>query len=192
MINSIRGVLTNKGADSIGLESSGGIEWEIFVSGYTLSRLPSLGETVRVYTYLQHREDLMRLYGFFDETERRIFFELLKVDGLGVKQSLKILSGSTPEGFIRCLDQGDPAALTRLPGLGLKTAQKILLTLRGKLSLEDSAGEEGGGELVDSLVNMGFERRRVKETVAKVLKEAEPDLAEKEIFRRALVLLSSG
>ncbi|MDR1893066.1 MAG: Holliday junction branch migration protein RuvA [Spirochaetales bacterium] len=191
MFNSLTGRLTFKAQDSIGLENPPGLEWEVFVSGSTLARLPGLGETVQVFTYLHHREDSMRLYGFFDPPERRIFLELLKVDGLGVKQSLKILSGITPEGFIRCLDQGDPEALTRLPGLGLKTAQKILLSLRGKLRLEDEKDLRGGGDLADSLVNMGFERRRVREALSRILGEA-PGLGEEEIFRRALIKLSKG
>ena len=191
MWNSLTGMLTHKGEDGIHLQT-GPVEWEISVSAYTLSQLPPAGREVRIFTHLHHREDGMKLFGFSQERERDVFLELQKVGGVGPRQTLKILSGISPEGFVRSLDAGDVEALTRLPGLGLKTAQKIILSLRGKLTLTEEREETGHGELIDSLVNMGFDRRLVKEAVLRAAAEGEESgtLTEQELFRKALVNLS--
>ncbi|MBI9100782.1 MAG: Holliday junction branch migration protein RuvA [Spirochaetales bacterium] len=194
MWNSITGRITEKGEDSLFLQA-GAMEWDLSVSGYTLSKLPSPGNEARIYTYLHHKEDGMRLFGFFDEVERNVFNELLKVGGIGPKGALKILSGISPEGFLRTLDDGDVDGLCRLPGLGKKTAQKIVLSLRGKLTMpeDDDNKVEEHSEIVDSLVNMGFERKQAKDAVKKATigVTGSKTQVEGEIFRLALVELSS-
>ena len=131
MVNSIRGILTFKAPGLAGMET-GGVEWALEVSATSLSRLPALGAEVRLYTHLHHVQDSMRLYGFADIDERRLFLALLSVSGVGPALARKILSGTTPERFIAALETEDIESLGAIPGLGKKTAQKIVLQLRGE------------------------------------------------------------
>lgn len=196
MLNSLSGVLSGKSAGRITL-AAGPVEWELEVSFSTLQSLPAAGETVRVFTYLHHREDALKLFGFAGEVERSVFLELIKVDGIGPRQAMKILSGSDAARFVEILDAGDVDSLRRIPGIGLKTAQKIVLALKGKLSLKpDEEQPAEGADLVAALIDMGFERRRSALTVRN-LHEAyrqdgrDPKKLERELFKEAIVHLSS-
>ena len=190
MINSLTGTITHKGTSEVFLENLG-IEWQISVSERTAGELPSPGEEVRVYTYLHHREDQMVLFGFAGVEERFLFHDLLRVAGIGPKQAIRILSGMSVDQFVKNLDADDVDALTRIPGLGKKTAQKIILTLRGRLTAQqsDDDGEKPFGEIVTALVDMGFDRQSAARAVAKCSAD---ETDEKEIFRRAIVALSSN
>jgi Holliday junction DNA helicase RuvA len=197
MINSLKGILTGKSAGRFYLET-GGLEWEIESSYTTISSLPPEGSAVRVFTHLYHREDSMRLFGFAAEEERFLFLDLMKVNGIGPKQALRILSSTTSEFFSRILEDGDAAALSRIPGLGVKTAQKIILALKGKLSFREEAGETGqAGDLVLALTDMGFDRKKAAAVVRALAEElgagglAGAEL-EKECFRQAIIRLSGS
>ncbi|MDR1316525.1 MAG: Holliday junction branch migration protein RuvA [Spirochaetales bacterium] len=197
MINSLTGILTGKGAGRFYLETSG-LEWEIESSYTTISALPAEGGCVKVFTYLYHREDSMRLFGFFSEEERFLFLDLMKVNGIGPKQALRILSSTNVEFFSRILEDGDAAALSRIPGLGVKTAQKIILALKGKLTFREETGQtEQSGDLVLALEDMGFDRKKAA-TVIKALTDelgAEGLVGaelEKECFRQAIIRLSAS
>jgi Holliday junction DNA helicase RuvA len=196
VINSLKGILSGKAAGKFFLET-GGMEWEIETSFTSLSSLPPEGETVRIFTFLYHKEDSMRLFGFLTEEERFLFLDLLKVNGIGPKQALRILSSTTSENFSRILESEDASGLSKIPGLGVKTAQKIMLALKGKLTFQ-SAGEaaDGSGDLVLALETMGFDRRKA----AAVIQALSVELAstglsgqelEKECFRQAIIRLSS-
>ena len=195
MINSLKGRITGKEAGRFYLENNG-VEWEIESSFTSISSLPAEGEELRIYTYLYHREDAMRLFGFITEKERFLFLDLMKVNGIGPKQALRILSGTTVESFSRILESEDVDNLKRIPGLGLKTAQKIILTLKGKLTFRgESESSEQSSDLVLALEDMGFDRKNA----ATVIKNLEAELAagglagqelEKECFRQAIIRLS--
>ncbi len=193
MFNSIRGKVTEKREGAVYLDCNG-VEWDIGMSAQSLSALPEVGQTARVFTYLHHRDDQMRLYGFAEPAERSVFLDLLKVGGIGPKQALKALSGLPFSVFLKALDDGDVEGLSRVPGLGKKTAQKIVLALRGRLSLRS---EESGGayaELVDALVEMGFDRREAAEAVSASAQDislppGDPQF-EKELMRLSIVRLS--
>jgi len=198
MINSLHGTLTYKGLNEICLES-GSIEWSITVSERTARDLPGPGNQVRVYTFLHHREDQMILFGFARVEERYLFHDLLRVSGIGPKQAVRILSGMSVEEIIKCLDADDVDALSRVPGLGKKTAQKIILTLRGRLTAQKGEDEEPAAfsEIVTALADMGFDRQNASKTVAALANEISESTEatedqEKEIFRRAIVALSSN
>ena len=105
MFNSISGILTGKTAESIYIETHG-IEWEIFVSTLSAERFGTAGNTVKAYTWLYHREDQMRLFGFLTPAERSLFLDLTKVDGIGPKQALKILSGLDGAALEAALEAG--------------------------------------------------------------------------------------
>jgi len=195
MVNSIRGTITEKLADSVHILCSG-IEWDISVPASDIARLPPAGEDARIFTWLYHREDLMKLYGFASAQRRATFLELLKVDGIGPKGALKILGGIGQEYLERALENEDLARLEAVPGLGKKTAQKMILTLKGKLVKAVSNPETPHSDLVEALAGMGYDKRAASEALAKAEAALPEGLvqAEKEklLFKNAIVQLSGG
>ncbi len=196
MINSISGTLTFKALEQCGVET-GGIEWAVDTTATSLSLLPMQGETVRLFTYLYHTQDQMRLFGFSSQEERAVFLSLITVNGVGPSLARKILSGTTPQRFEAAVETEDLAMLSSIPGLGKKTAQKIVLQLRGRLARAEEALPAGeGAEAVESLKAMGFDQRQAGRAVAAVIEEVNReglagDERVKEILRRAIVAMSS-
>ena len=195
MFNSIRGEVTGKFGDSVYI-LSGGVEWDIAVPASDIARLPPLGEEGRLFTWLYHREDQMKLYGFAGEERRATFLELLKVEGIGPKGALKILGGIGQEELEQALENEDLARLEAVPGLGKKTAQKMILALKGKLVKAASAPETPYGDLVEALAGMGYDRRAAAEALGRAEADLPPGTgdAEKEklLFKQAIVYLSSA
>ena len=207
MFNSLTGRLSGHEFPMIYL-TTGGIEWALEVSASTFqSAIGALrDEEHRVYTYLHSREDLLRLYGFWSQRERHAFSELISVSGIGPRQALKILSGTSVESLGDSLEHEDVDALTRIPGLGKKTAQRLILQLKGHLVTDQSGRTDGSTqtgnalrlELLDALSEMGFDRGTagsVLETVAAEIgvdPEAPDREHEQELFRRAIVALSGS
>lgn len=209
MINAVIGQLVYASAQTA-IILGGSIEFELVVSSQTATRLSNLQgserNNVRVLTWLQHREDGMTLFGFLDEDERRLFLELIKVNGIGPKQAMKILSGVRVNDFIRALDQSDLSFLSKIPGLGAKTSQKIILALRDTLVFTEEASKpqnvvSGNSkkyqDIIDALVEMGYDKKKVLDCVAKLLKDNEEFVASHEtsaveelLFRKAIVALS--
>lgn len=206
MFNSISGTLTAKFPQKIYVENNG-IEWEITVPDTSIDRLGNVGSEVKVYTWLLHNENSMTLFGFASAKDRDLFFDLNKVDGVGPKNAVKIMSSIAREQLVASLDSGDLAALEKIPGLGKKTAQKMLLALKGKLTLEDEIPGaktlSRGGEFADvinSLAAMGYEKRQVEVAVSGIVEKLkaaggfeEKSKKEKEdlIFRDVLVELAN-
>ncbi len=193
MYNSLTGKITEKGINHLCLQT-GGIEWLLNVTLYTLDSC-HVGEEKRIYTYLQHKDDGMTLFGFSAKDERLLFLDLIKVDGVGPKAAQKILSGVKPEEFIRCLEDEDIDRLTKIPGLGKKTAQKIVLALKGKLKLEDNLVKEStrdsvDKEILDSLIAMGFDKKKAKQVLVDIITNSEP-MDETEILRLSIIKLST-
>ena len=197
MFNSLSGRLTETTAYGVRIETAG-VEWDLETSAQTISALARADGTVRLFTFLHHREDIMRLYGFHSQVERALFLELLKVSGIGPKQALRILSGAGSDRLPAILEAGDVDSLAALPGLGRKTAQKILVTLQGRLSLGDgAAGATPGGEIVAALVDMGFDRKAAQSAANAAEKSVADEnfneaQREAEILRRAIIALSTG
>lgn len=202
MFNSLKGIISGKRIDSLFIENNG-LEWKLDISEFTSRELPPVGEQARVYLYLIHREDHMSLCGFASEEERTLFIELISVSGVGPKGALKILSGISVARFVEFLENEDVKGLTKLPGLGTKTAQKIILQLKGKLVAAGDEKEESGKvdesvkEIIESLGGMGFDKKLCRSVVSEIIKDhlvAEMNTSEREreIIRRAIVTLSSG
>jgi Holliday junction DNA helicase RuvA len=197
MFNSIRGVVSGKGSEAVFI-LSGDIEWEIAMPASDVQGLSLNGEC-RVFTWLYHREDQMRLFGFADERRRNTFLELLKVEGIGPKGAVKILGGISQDDLEHALENGDLARLEAVPGLGKKTAQKMLLALKGKLVNPETTAVNSTpyNDLVEALVGMGYDRRAASEALAKAeaavggskLSAAE---REKLLFKEAIVYLSGA
>jgi len=137
MISYIKGELTEIQEDSIVVES-GGIGYEIMVPASLFRELPATGRPVKIYTYFQVKEDAVALYGFFTREDVRVFRMLIGVSGIGPKGALGILSVLTPDDLRFAVLAEDAAAIARAPGIGKKTAQKCIIELKDKLSLEEA------------------------------------------------------
>ena len=173
MIGRLRGTLLDKQPPWLVVDVAG-VGYELEASMTTLVALPSAGESVSLYTHLSVRDDAHLLYGFAREQERALFRALIKVNGIGPKLALAILSGMDEEAFIRCVMDDDVKSLTRLPGVGKKTAERLIIEMRdrfphweaasqGAVALEPAAapGDPAapGSALVDAeaaLVSLGY------------------------------------
>lgn len=141
MIGRLRGTLLEKQPPWLVIDV-GGVGYELEASMNTLLALPGIGDTVQLYTHLSIRDDAHLLYGFFREPERALFRALVKVNGVGPKLALAILSGMEQEQFIRCVMDSDVKALTRLPGVGKKTAERLIVEMHDRFP--HWTGEQGG------------------------------------------------
>ena len=184
----------------------GGIGYQILLSGRDLELLPSAGEEVRLYTYLQVRDDAFVLYGFFTREDRKLFGQLLGVSGIGPKGALGILSGLSADDLRFAVLADDAKTIAKAPGIGLKTAKKLILELRDKLSLEEAfearlAGEkarEGAepsagltaarNEAVEALTALGYSSSEALKAVRQV--EAADGMDVEEILKAALKYMS--
>jgi Holliday junction DNA helicase RuvA len=174
----------------------GGVGYELEAPMSTFYGLPATGESVSLFTHLVVREDAHILYGFGSEGERRLFRGLLKVSGVGPKIALGILSGASVEDFLRIVEAEDVAMLTRIPGIGRKTAERVIIEMRDSVQKLKAAAPAGahtaaalGGassaqsEAFSALLALGYKPPEV----ARLLKAAdEPGLSTTEMIRRAL------
>ena len=138
MIGSLAGVLAHKAPPSLLLEF-GGVGYELEAPMSTFYDLPALGERVRLLTHLVVREDAQLLFGFATEPERRLFRSLLKIAGVGPRTALAILSGVSSAAFTQAVHEQDSAALMRIPGVGRKTAERLIVEMRDRLQEQDTA-----------------------------------------------------
>lgn len=181
MFNSLTGVVTGKFPQKLFIETNG-IEWDVTVPDTSLEKIPSVGIKGRVFVWMQHTENLMSLFGFATENERALFFDLLKVDGIGPKGAVKIMSNISVAALAEILDSGDVDALKKVPGVGPKTAGKIILSLKGKLSFVSnekisSAVRKNNvyADVIDALVSMGYDRAKAEDAVSKISSELQSD-----------------
>ena len=197
MFASVHGTITYKDAERVLIDTHG-IEWEVQTSSRSSDQVGAIGASGRMFTVLYHRDDQMRLYGFATPEERELFNQLLRVGGLGPRLAVRILSGIDGDALIRALEAEDLDTLTAIPGLGKKTAQKIMLALRGKIALERDAAAKPGTEqdLVGALIGMGFGQKETRDAVRTALeatdgdgRQRSPEEREREAFRRALTAL---
>lgn len=178
MIGSLRGVLAHKEPPFIVVDV-GGVGYELEAPMSTCFRLPAVGETVHLRTHLLVREDQHTLFGFATETERRLFRDLLRVSGVGAKTALGVLSGMNVEAFVRAVESEDVTSLVRLPGIGRKTAERLIIEMRDRVQhpgLVTGKGADGAvaapsdprAEALDALVALGYkapEARRMLDRV---------------------------
>ncbi len=200
MFNSLTGTVTGKFPQTLYLDT-GGIEWDITVPDSSLDVFSPVGSRTRVFVWMYHREDAMKLFGFASAEDRSVFVDLMKVDGVGPKAAVKILSGITAREFAAILENEDMARLEKMPGVGKKTAQKMLLTLKGKLALSPADGLSPAAktsrwqDVIAALVNMGYDKKAAEEAVERIAAETDASLPDQEketaVFRRAIVELSS-
>jgi holliday junction DNA helicase RuvA len=185
MLNSIQGTLTEKDSRQAFILTHG-IEWDITISQQTYDQLPETGAACKLYLYLYHREDRMQLFGFHSTRERDLFFNLIKVDGIGPAQGMKILSGITPHEFIKALETNNVSRLEKIKGLGKKTAQKIILKLAGTLSLGEKENKSYG-DIVKALSGMGFDAREARDAVNAAGADMDEEAMSKDEFEKKLL-----
>jgi Holliday junction DNA helicase RuvA len=190
MIGSLRGRIASKTPPQLTVEV-GGLGYELEAPMSTFFHLPAVGEEVQLLTHLVVREDAHVLYGFATDEERRLFRSLIKVSGVGPKIALALLSGISVAAFAECIQREDIAALTRVPGVGRKTAERLIVEMRDRLSAAGSGGTAttaaaaatAESEAYDALVALGY--RPAEAT--RLLKAAGPGThSTEELIRRAL------
>jgi len=190
MIGAVRGRIVAKIPPQL-LVEAGGLGYELEVPMSTFFHLPPVGEEVRLLTHLVVREDAHVLYAFGTEDERRLFRSLIKVSGVGPKIALALLSGISVEAFARCVQSHDVAALIKVPGIGRKTAERLLLELRDKLLVVAGGAAPGTaasarGDALNGLLALGYSEKEASSALSKV----DPGLSASEAIRQALKLLS--
>ncbi|GAB3285537.1 Holliday junction branch migration protein RuvA [Parahaliea aestuarii] len=204
MIGRIRGTLIHKQPPEILVEVAG-VGYELQVPMTTLFQLPALGKEVALVTHFVVREDAQQLFGFIDERDRGLFRQLIKVSGVGPKLALTILSGMDASSFARCVQQGDISSLVALPGVGKKTAERLLVEMRDKLKgwldeMGEGAGSAGiaavarpASKVADAegaLVALGYKPAEAARAVAAVNDDGVDN--SEELIRRALKSMVSG
>lgn len=137
MYSYIRGILTDQDEETIAVEAAG-VGYNIYTTGQTFQALPPIGSEVKIYTYLQVREDAMTLFGFLTKDDLKVFKLLLGVNGIGPKGAIGILSVMTTDDLRFAVLADDAKAIAKAPGVGNKTAQRLILELKDKLSLEEA------------------------------------------------------
>ncbi|GAB4344949.1 MAG: Holliday junction branch migration protein RuvA [Gammaproteobacteria bacterium] len=197
MIGRLRGRLAEKHPPRLLLDVNG-VGYEVEAPMSTFYQLPELGAEVTLHTHLVVREDAQSLFGFYTERERLLFRNLIKVSGVGPRVAIAILSGISTDDFVVCVNHNDSAALTRIPGIGKKTAERLIVEMRDRLAdWEQPAAAmvaPGGGgdrtgpasavqDAVSALIALGYKAQEASKMVRSV---AEEGLSSDEVIRRAL------
>lgn len=200
MIGRLSGQLLQKQPPELLIDVNG-VGYEVSAPMSTFYTLPELGEKVLLHTHMVVREDAQLLYGFSTESERGLFRILIKINGVGPKLALTILSGIAADEFVRCIHDNDTAALVRLPGIGKKTAERLIVELRDKLASDgQSQGTTGNEALMSSagasspisdavsaLISLGYKPNDASRIVRSIETEG---LNTEDIIRQALQGLS--
>jgi Holliday junction DNA helicase RuvA len=198
MIAHLRGLLLTKSPNQIIVEC-GGVGYEVAISVATFSALPGEGAEVALHVYTNVREDQIALFGFAERQEKRLFEKLLTISGIGPKLAITVLSGISSERLVVAIRAADHATLTRIPGIGKKTAERVVLELKDKLedmavpAVAGAAAVSGGvygpaaDDAISALANLGYPRPVAQKAVEAALARDKGLAAEFEaLFRAAM------
>ncbi len=195
MISFVRGVLAEKHPTSVIIDVQG-IGYEVFVTVPTVERLGDIGQTVSLLTHLHHREDAMQLYGFLTAAERMFFQQLIAAPGIGPKKALIILSAATMNDLKQYIVEENLTALASLPGIGKKTAQRLVVDLKEKLASQSTETWHEAGlpktagsiaeESLMALVSLGYPRNIAMKAVQTIVKQATEPLSVEEVIKQSL------
>lgn len=195
MIGRIRGVLVDKKPPEIQIDVAG-ICYEVQVPMSTLYQLPELGKEITLHTHFVVREDAQLLYGFFEEKDKSMFRSLIKINGVGPKMALGILSSMEANELVRAVRSNDIDAMVKMPGIGKKTAERLLIEMRDRLKGWDD--EEGGTQMPVSegasitsdaetaLISLGYKPQQAAHAIAAVLKTNPEIQGSEELIRHSL------
>lgn len=199
MIAHLRGTVLEKHPNLVVVEASG-VGYEVHIPVSTFTRLPDTGAEAKLRIHMHVREDAMLLYGFFTSEEKLLFEKLITVSGIGPKVALTALSGIAPADLVIAIRSGDIAQLTRIPGVGKKTAERMVVELRDKLDIAIAGAatpvsldkgpllSELELDLISALVNLGSQRPAAEAAVRKARGSVPGDDFEK-LFRKAMELV---
>ncbi len=192
MIGQIRGILTEKQPPLLVIEAYG-VGYEIEAPMTTFYDLPETGVEVLLYTHLVVREDAHLLFGFATENERRLFRSLIKINGVGARMALAILSGIEANEFALCIQNRDTDRLVRLPGIGKKTAERLIVEMRDRLDCSLTAAGAGPGttperidpvaEAISALIGLGYKPQEASKHVQAIARDG---MGSEELIREAL------
>ncbi|EOI3551792.1 Holliday junction branch migration protein RuvA [Cronobacter turicensis] len=199
MIGRLRGIVLEKQPPLVLLEA-GGVGYEIHMPMTCFYELPETGKEAVVFTHFVVREDAHLLFGFNNKQERTLFRELIKVNGVGPKLALAILSGMSAQQFVNAVEREEPAALVKLPGVGKKTAERLVVEMKDRFkglhgdlftpaadlvltSPASPAVDDAEAEAVAALVSLGYKPQEASRMVSKV---AQPDASSETLIREAL------
>ena len=198
MIGRLRGSLVEKQPPHLVLDV-GGVGYEIEVPMTTLYRLPHVGEQVTLHTHLVVREDAHLLFGFYEKRDREMFRELIRLNGVGPKLALALMSTLEVDELVRCVQAQDTSALTRVPGVGKKTAERLLVELKDRFKAWDSLPgtftlvSQGPGapvqvataesDAVSALISLGYKPQEASKAISAI---KDKNLSSEDLIRRAL------
>lgn len=194
----INGRIADKANNYVVIDCSG-VGYRIFMSPNIIEKLPDVGETQKVYTYYYVREDNISLYGFLTNEELRMFELLLSVSGIGAKLAIQILSSITPSSFALAVISNDVSKIVKIPGIGNKTAARIILELKDKIKTEQAVNndtkvveamhvEEKDSEAITALQVLGYTRKEIEKALEKIETKR---LTVEEIIKKALSVLGN-
>ena len=198
MIDSIKGTLVKKNPTSVIIDV-GGIRLGIPITLATFEKIPDPNQPVELMTYLHVREDIMELYGFYDDYERDVFMQLNSISGIGPRSAMNILSGTDPIAFKKKIIDSDVASLTSIPGIGTKTAKRIIVELKDKFTDQDTGSDldfllvSGDKDKIDDmtkvLISLGYKLSAINQVIKKLVTKDGFDDNIEDIIKRALKLL---
>ena len=198
MIDSIKGTLVKKNPTSVIIDI-GGIRLGIPITLATFEKIPDTNHAVELLTYLHVREDIMELYGFYDDHERDVFMQLNSISGIGPRSAMNILSGTNPIEFKKKIIDSDVASLTSIPGIGTKTAKRIIVELKDKFTDQDTGSdldfllESSDKDKIDDvtkvLISLGYKRSAINQVIKKLVAKDGLDENIEDIIKGALKLL---
>lgn len=190
MINFLRGKLVEKSPTQIVVDCQG-VGYEVNISLYSYGKLPN-DEVIRIYTYLQVREDAQILYGFMDKAEREVFTKLISVSGIGASTARMMFSSLSPEEVVDAIANADVETIKTVKGIGLKTAQRVIIDLKDKITKVDQSGEvlafqsnTNKQEALSALETLGYSKKQAENSVQKILK-SNPEASIENIIKTAL------
>ena len=188
MIEHVRGVLQHKSPAFIVIET-GGIGYKISVPLSSYGLLPREGDELKINTYLHCREDGLSLYGFLNQEERDFFLLLISISKIGPKSALRMLSSISPSEFKKAIKRGDLTTLTDIPGIGKKTAQRLILELKERVA-EEEIIEGGDEELVkdalSALFSLGYTRNEARRAIKEAIDSSKEELDLASLIKKAL------
>ena len=197
MLAYIKGELEDKQVGYIVIDV-GGLGYKVYMSETGIQKSGELGETIKVYTHYHVREDDVSIYGFLTNEELRMFELLIGVSGVGAKSAISMLSNITPSGFALAIISNDTSELVKIPGIGAKTAARIILELKDKLKQEEKIQientsikeeiikEEKVEEAISALQVLGYQKKEIEKAFEKIDKEG---LTVEDLIRKGLAIL---
>jgi holliday junction DNA helicase RuvA len=199
MIDYVKGEITEKNLGEVVIETCG-IGYSLIIPLSTYEKLPDIGHSVKILTYHYVREDMEKLYGFFTGSERDLFRHLISISKIGPKTAISILSGVSAADLVACVNKSDSSRLRKIPGVGDKTAQRLVMELKGKMDGISADGETGNvlsrgvnnsprSEAFDAMITLGYSEKQVQTALSRVENVIDDAAPSEEWIKKALQVI---